>query len=135
FDATGEYLTVLNPIEGGPAEAAGVKPGDEVVAIDGKDAKGIGFEKSVRLIRGDPGTKIELTIRRPSENGKLYKVPLVRKEIHVPSVDWDVLPGGVAYLRVRAFQEKTHDELVDAIGKAKAKLGGKVLGVVLDMRR
>jgi carboxyl-terminal processing protease len=135
FDATGEYLTVLNPIEGGPAEAAGVKPGDEVVAIDGKDAKGIGFDKSVRLIRGDPGTKIELTIRRPSEGGKLYKVPLIRKEIHVPSVDWDALPGGVAYLRIRAFQEKTHAELVDAIGKAKAKLGGKILGVVLDMRR
>src|SRR5262249_53541821 len=125
----------IAPIEGSPAEAAGIRPGDEIVAIDGKDAKGIGVEKSVRKMRGEPGTKVEITIRRPSEGGKLYRVPLVRSEIHVPSVDYDVLPSGIAYLRIRQFQDKTHEELLDAIGKVKAKLGGKILGVVLDMRR
>jgi len=135
IDGSGEYLVVIAPIEGGPAEAAGIKSGDEIVAIDGKDAKGIGVEKSVRLMRGDPDTKVELTIRRPSENGKLYKVPLVRKEIHVPSILTDVLPNGVAYLRIRQFQEKTHADMVDAVAKLRAKMGGKILGVVLDMRR
>ncbi len=134
-DGRGEYLTVIAPIEGGPAEAAGIKPHDEIVAIDGQDAKGMPIEKAVRLMRGDPGTKVELTIRRPSEGGKIYKVPLVRAEIRVPSVAWDALPNGVAYLRIKQFQEKTHSELVDAIGKAKGKLGGKIVGVVLDMRR
>jgi len=134
-DGRGEYLTVIAPIEGGPAEAAGIKPGDEIVAIDGHDAKGMSLEKSVRTMRGEAGTKVELTIRRPSEGGKIYRVPLVRAEIRVPSIGWDVLPGGVAYLRIKQFQEKTHDELVDAIGKAKAKLGGKILGAVVDMRR
>ncbi len=134
-DGRGEYLTVISPIEGGPAEAAGIKPGDEIMAIDGQDAKGISLEKSVRMMRGDPGTKVVLTIRRPSENNKILKVPLVRAEIRVPSVNWEALPGGVAWLRIKQFQEKTHDELVDAIGKVKGKLGGKITGVVLDMRR
>lgn len=134
-DGRGEFLTVISPIEGGPAEAAGIKPGDEIIAIDGQDAKGITLEKSVRLMRGDPGTKVVLTIRRPSENNKILKVPLVRAEIRVPSVNWEALPNGVAWLRIKQFQEKTHDELVDAIGKVKGKLGGKISGVVLDMRR
>jgi carboxyl-terminal processing protease len=134
-DGRGEYLTVIAPIEGGPAEAAGIKPGDEIVAIDGVDAKGMSIERSVRVMRGEPGSKVELTIRRKSEGGKLYRVPLVRAEIRVPSVSWDVLPGSVGWLRIRQFQEKTHDELVDAVGKARAKLGGKMLGVVVDLRR
>lgn len=133
FDAAGEWLTVIAPIEGSPADKAGIKPGDQIVAVDGKEAKPL--DKAGRAIRGDAGTKVELTIRRPSEGGKLYRVPLVRAEIHVPSVDWAPLPKGIAWLRVRAFQEKTHDELVDAIGKVKAKLGGKMSGVVLDLRR
>src|SRR5438067_2544429 len=133
FDPGGEWLTVTAPIEGSPAEKAGIKPGDQILAIDGKEAKPL--DKASHAIRGDPGTKVELTIRRPSEGGKLYRVPLVRAEIHVPSVDWAALPAGIAWLRIRAFQEKTHDELVDAIGKAKAKLGGKIVGVVLDLRR
>ncbi|MGZ3452636.1 MAG: S41 family peptidase [Polyangiales bacterium] len=134
-DARGEWLTVIAPIEGGPAEAAGVRSGDEIVSIDGTDAKGLSLEKSVRMMRGEAGTKVEIVIRRPSEAGKLYRVPLVRAEIRVPSVTWDVLPDGVVYLRIKQFQEKTHEELIDAIGKAKAKIGGKILGVVLDMRR
>jgi len=134
-DGRGEYLTVIAPIEGGPAEAAGVKPGDEIVAIDGQDAKGLTLEKSVRLMRGDPGTKVVLTVRRPSENNKIIKIPLTRAEIRVHSVNWEALPNGVAWLRIKQFQEKTHDELVDAIGKVKGKLGGKIAGVVLDMRR
>lgn len=134
-DGRGEYLTVISPIEGGPAEAAGVKPGDEITAIDGVDAKGLSLEKSVRLMRGDPGTKVLLTIRRPNDNNKIIKIPLTRAEIRVPSVRFDELPGGVAYLRIKQFQEKTHDELVDAIGKVRGKLGGKIFGVVLDMRR
>jgi carboxyl-terminal processing protease len=134
-DGRGEYLTVIAPIEGGPAEAAGVKPGDEIVAIDGQDAKGLTLEKSVRLMRGDPGTKVVLTVRRPSESNKIIKIPLTRAEIRVHSVNWEALPNGVAWLRIKQFQEKTHDELVDAIGKVKGKLGGKIAGVVLDMRR
>ncbi len=140
-DGRGEYLTVIAPIEGGPAEAAGVQPGDQIVAIDGVDAKGLSIEKSVRLMRGEPGTKVELTIRRrpagapASDPGKLYKVSLTRAEIRVPSVQWDALPSGVAWLRIKQFQEKTHDELVDAVGKVKGKIGGKILGVVLDLRR
>ena len=126
---------MISPIEGGPAEAAGINPGDEIVAIDGQDAKGITLEKSVRMMRGDPGTKVVLTIRRPSDNNKILKVPLTRAEIRVPSVNYEALPNGVAWLRIKQFQEKTHDELVDAIGKVKGKLGGKIAGVVLDMRR
>ncbi len=134
-DGRHEYLTVITPIEGGPAEAAGVKPGDEIMMIDALDAKGLSLEKSVRLMRGEPGTKVVLTIRRPNEGNKIYKFPLTRAEIRVPSVSFEALPGGVAWLRIKQFQEKTHDELVDAIGKVKGKLGGKIQGVVLDMRR
>ncbi len=133
-DGRGEYLTIIAPIEGGPAEKAGLKPGDEIVAIDGDDAKGISVEKSVRRMRGKPGTKVELTIRRPSD-GKVYKVPLVRAEIHVPSVRGHVLPGNIVYLRLVQFQETTHAELLETVTKLKAKIGGKIAGVVLDLRR
>ncbi|MBK7395302.1 MAG: S41 family peptidase [Myxococcales bacterium] len=122
------------PHRGGPAEKAGLKPGDEIVAIDGDDAKGISVEKSVRRMRGKPGTKVELTIRRPSD-GKVYKVPLVRAEIHVPSVRGHVLPGNIVYLRLVQFQETTHAELLETVTKLKAKIGGKIAGVVLDLRR
>ncbi len=133
-DGRGEYLVVIAPIEAGPAEKAGVKAGDEIVAIDGDDAKGISIEKSIRRLRGKPGTKVELTIRRPSD-GKVYKVPLVRAEIHSPSVRTALLPGNIGYIRLAQFQETTHTELLEAVTKLKAKAGGKLLGVVLDLRR
>jgi carboxyl-terminal processing protease len=133
-DGRGEYLTVIAPIEGGPAERAGILPGDEIVAIDGQDARNIGLDKSVKVMRGEPGTKIELTIRRPSEM-KIFRVPLIRREIRLPSIDFAALPDGVAWIRIRQFQERTHDDFVDAIGKVRAEIGGPIRGVVLDLRR
>ena len=133
-EAGAEYLTIVSPIEGGPAEAAGLRAGDQIVAIDGQDARGLSLEKAVTKMRGDAGTKVEITIRRPSE-AKVFRVPLVRSVIHVPSVEAWPLPSGVVYLRLRQFQERTRDELLDQLGKVRGKLGVPIAGVVLDMRR
>ena len=133
-EAGAEYLTVVSPIEGGPAEAAGIKAGDQIIAIDGQDAHGLTLEKAVTKMRGDPGTKVELTLRRASE-ARIFRAPLVRAEIHVPSVEAWPLPSQVVYLRLRQFQEKTRDELLDQLAKVRGKLGGPIAGVVLDMRR
>ncbi len=133
-EAGTDYLTIVSPIEGGPAEAAGLKAGDQIVAIDGQDARGLSLEKAVTKMRGDAGTKVEITVRRPSE-ARVFRVPLVRSVIHVPSVEAWPLPQQVVYLRLRQFQEKTRDELLDQLGKVRGKLGGPIAGVVLDMRR
>jgi carboxyl-terminal processing protease len=133
LDMRDGVLTVIAPIEGSPAERAGIKPGDRIVAIDGHSVDEAPLGKTVRKVRGPVGTHVKLTLQRQGSNAAVV-VDLVRESIHVASVRAKPLDGDILYLRLKQFQEHTHEELVDAVAKARAPGGGAFSGVVLDLR-
>ena len=128
-----EQLVVLSPIEGSPAERAGIQSGDVIVSVDGKDASSQPLEKLVKHLRGVPGGHVKLGIRRQG-SPQLLSFDLAREVIHVPSVSSKLLSNRVAYVRVKQFQEHTHDELLEAAAKLRARAGGSIQGIILDLR-
>ncbi|MDP9035023.1 MAG: S41 family peptidase [Myxococcota bacterium] len=126
-------LIVLSPIEGSPAERGGVRSGDIIVSIDGKDPTAEPLDKLVRHLRGAPGALVTIGVRRKG-NPESLRFDLVREVIHVPSVSSKLLSGRVAYVQVKQFQEHTHDELLEAASKLRAGANGSVAGVILDLR-
>ncbi len=142
-DARSDVITVIAPIEGSPAERAGIRSGDKLLAVDGETALGVGLEKMVRKMRGKPGTHVKLTLRRddkhasPDAKNEPVTIDLVREVIKVPSVSSRLLKGDVAYVRIAQFQDKTHEELLKAVARLRAeaaKTNGNLSGVLLDMR-
>ncbi len=127
-----DVVRVIAPVEGSPADRAGIQPGDAIVALDGAPLDGIKPQDLVRMMRGEIGTKLRLTIRAASNN-QLRDVVLVREKIHVASVRPVLMKSGVAYFRIKAFQQGTHRELLRALGDI-LKRYGRPSGVILDLR-
>ncbi|MCC6217209.1 MAG: S41 family peptidase [Polyangiaceae bacterium] len=129
-----DHLVVLGTMEGSPAERAGLRPGDRIVAIDAQPVRDRKLDELLRRMRGAPGTKVDLTVERDGREGS-FGVALVREVIRVVSVVGKLLKGEVAYVRVRQFQEGTHDELLRVVGRLRAEApGGRFAGVLLDLR-
>jgi carboxyl-terminal processing protease len=128
-----EYVVVIAPIEGSPAEQAGIRSGDRILAIDNASVRGKSSIDLVRQMRGEPGTKVLLTVRRTGSEKLLY-FTLTRRVISVASISSKLLAHGVGYLRVKTFQSGTHDEFLDHLGKLRAANKGALAGVILDMR-
>jgi carboxyl-terminal processing protease len=128
-----DQLIVLAPIEGSPAERAGVKSGDVIVSVDSRDASAQPLDRLVRRLRGAPGQHVKLGVRRPGVAEPII-FDLVREVIHVPSVASKLLVDRVAYVRIKQFQEHTHDELLQAAARLRSRAGGPVSGVILDLR-
>lgn len=131
-DQREDSITVIAPIEGSPAARAGIKSGDRIVSVDGKLVRGIRLDRLVDMMRGDPGTRVKLGIVR-GDKPEIVVFDLVREIVHVSSVDAKRLAGDVVYLRIKQFQENTHDEMLEALSKARAG-GAPFTGVILDMR-
>jgi carboxyl-terminal processing protease len=132
-DFSTDFATVIAPIEGSPADRAGIRSGDRIVAIEGQSVRGKSPTDLVRAMRGEPGTKVMLTIRRDGVDRFLY-FTLVRRVITVTSVASKLMDGKIAYLRIKTFQSGTHAEFVDHLGRLRAEAGGKLRGVLLDLR-
>ncbi len=128
-----DQLIVLAPIEGSPAERAGVKSGDVIVSVDGRDPSSEPLDKLVKHLRGAPGTHVKMGVHRQGAAGVIM-FDLVREVIHVPSVAFKLLADNVAYVRIKQFQEQTHEELMAASAVLRARAGGRIHGVVLDLR-
>lgn len=128
-----DQLVVLSPIEGSPAERAGIRSGDTVVSVDGKDPGAEPLDRLIKHLRGAPGSHVKVGIRR---NGvaDVLSFDLVREIIRVASVSSKLLSERVAYVRIRQFQERTHDELLEAAAKLRGRAGGPLAGVILDLR-
>ena len=131
-----DELVVLAPIEGSPAFKAGILSGDLVIGVDGKDPGNVPLDKLVKELRGAPGSHVKVAVRRQETWPTRYLTfDLVREVvIHVPSVSSKLLSGNVAYVRVKQFQERTHDELLEAAAKLRARSGGQLAGIILDLR-
>jgi carboxyl-terminal processing protease len=128
-------LTVVSPVAESPGERAGIRPGDRVLSIDGAATKDMTLGEAIRRMKGAAGTKVVLEIMRP-EFSAPQKLTLVRDRIRTQSVDMRVLDPvrRYAYVRVRAFQERTDRNLVKALDDARGALHGQIRGLVLDLR-
>jgi carboxyl-terminal processing protease len=130
LDKDTKELVVVSPIEGSPASRAGVKPKDVIVSIDGKSTKGMSTEDAVKLIRGQAGTKVVITLRR---NGQLFETPLTRERIELHAVDHQINTANgvkVGYIRLKQFNANATKDMRDAV----RELDDKVDGYVLDLR-
>src|SRR5437660_6088290 len=123
---------VISAIEGTPAAAAGVEPGDRIVKADGQPIVGMDIGEVVRRLRGSPGTPVVLTIARV--NRSAFDLPITRAIIHVESVKSALKPGGIGYIRISTFAETTPGELRAAITRLRQEAGGRFAGFVLDLR-
>jgi carboxyl-terminal processing protease len=127
-------LVVVAPIEGSPAERAGILPGDAIVKIDGRFTKDLSLVDAVKRMRGPKGAPIILSIYRQGEQD-LIDVEVVRDVIKVKSVRNRYLGEGFGYVRLSQFQERTVDDLTNALQKMKTASGDTPFrGLVLDLR-
>ncbi|MGC8871659.1 MAG: S41 family peptidase [Caldimicrobium sp.] len=125
-----DILTVVAPIEDTPAWKAGLKPGDKILKIDEKSTKGMKITEAVKLLRGPKGTPVKLTILRNEKD--VFEVTIIRDVIPIRSVKSKLLEPGYGYVRISQFQEKTLEELVEALKKLEKETDLK--GIVLDLR-
>ena len=129
-DTKGEFLTIVSPIEGSPAEAAGLRPGDMIIAIDGEDMTGFTPEQARQRVLGEAGTTVVLTIAREGETDTL-EFSVVRAKITVPSVTGEMLDSGIAYIDINTFGDNTTTELR---AKLDELLAENPKGIILDLR-
>ncbi len=127
------FVKVISPIDDTPAQRAGVKAGDLIIRLDEKPVKGMSLDDAVKMMRGKPGSEIELTIVRKDEDQPL-KFNITRDRIRVKSIKARMLEPGYAYVRISQFQERTGKELHNAISKLKKENKGPLKGMVLDLR-
>lgn len=126
-------LTVIAPIEGTPAEKAGIKPRDQILEIEGKSTEGMDVQEAVKLLRGPKGSPVKITIKREGEDSPRV-VTLVRDKIVVKSVKAELLDNGIGYIRLTQFQDHTAQDLRTAIEQLAARNGKDLRGLVLDLR-
>ncbi len=125
-------VKVVSPIEGSPAFRAGLKSGDLITKIDDTAVKGLTMDQAVKRMRGEPNTKVALTIFRKSES-RSFPVTIVREEIRMQSVSAKVIEPGYAWLRVRQFQDRTVEDFARKLEEIY-KQEPNLKGLVLDLR-
>jgi carboxyl-terminal processing protease len=127
------FVKVISPIDDTPAKAAGIESGDIIVRLDETPVKGLTLKEAVDKMRGKPGTDITLTIVREGVPAPI-KTTIKRAIIKVKSVKSRTLDAGYGYIRITQFQSGTGENLVQAIDTLKKENGGKLKGMVLDLR-
>ncbi|MDP1788997.1 MAG: S41 family peptidase [Methylibium sp.] len=125
-------VKVVSPIEGSPAFRAGVKSGDLITKIDDSFVKGLTMDQAVKKMRGEPNTKVVLTVFRKAES-RSFPVTITREEIRVQSVRSKMVEPGYAWLRVSQFQDRTVEDFANKLTDLY-KQDPNLKGLVLDLR-
>jgi carboxyl-terminal processing protease len=125
-------VKVVSPIEGSPAYRAGLKPNDLITKIDDSAVKGLSLSEAVKKMRGEPNTKVMLTIYRKDEN-RSFPVTITREEIKTQSVKGKVMEPGYGWIRLSQFQDRTVDDFVKKVDEMY-KQEPNMKGLVLDLR-
>jgi carboxyl-terminal processing protease len=126
-------LTIISPIEDTPASRAGLLAGDQILKIENEYTKDMEIMEAVQLMRGAPGTKITITVMRPTFE-KPQQFTMEREIIKVQSVKAKTLEKGFGYVRLTQFQEHTAEDLSKALTKLHEESGGTLQGLILDLR-
>ncbi|HAT1597433.1 TPA: S41 family peptidase [Legionella pneumophila] len=126
-------VKVITPLVDTPAFKAGIKSGDYIIKLGKESVQGLSLKDAVNLMRGKPGTTIELTILRKGVN-KPLTFDLIREIIQIKSVKSKMLSEGYGYIRLTQFQALTGKDMIKAIEQLKQQAGGKLKGLVLDLR-
>jgi len=126
-------VSVVSPIEGSPADRAGLKSGDLITRIDNTAVKGLSLNDAVKRMRGEPGTKVTLTVLRKAENSRIFTVTITRQEIHNPSVKAKMVAPGYGWIRVSQFQQDTVRDFTAKL-QDLYKQDPNLKGLVLDLR-
>ena len=125
-------VKVISPIEGSPAFRAGLKSGDLITKIDDTMVKGLTVDQAVKRMRGEPKTKVVLTVFRKTES-RTFPVTIIREEIRLQSVRAKIIEPGYAWLRVSQFQDRTVEDFVRKLEELY-KQEPNLKGLVLDLR-
>lgn len=129
----GGLVKVVAPIEGTPADRAGIQSGDMIIKIDDQDVQGMTLNEAVDKMRGKVGSRITVKIFRESEK-KSFDVTIVRDKIRIRSVRWELKDGGVGYVRITTFNEQVENLLPEAFKSLQKSNNDKPLaGLVLDL--
>ena len=127
------FVRVIAPIDDTPAKKAGIEAGDLIIRLNDTAVRGMALREAVDLMRGKPGTTINLTILRKN-HAKPLKITVTRDIINVQSVRHEILDKNNAYLRISQFQNDTGDEVIRQIRTIKKTVGNKLNGLILDLR-
>lgn len=127
------FVKIISPIDDTPAQKAGIKAGDLVIKLGNEPVKGKTLGEAVKIMRGKPGTKLELTIIREGEDAPL-KIVITRAIIKVKSVKQRMLKDNIGYLRISQFQIRTGSDLMNGIVKLEKENKAPLNGLVLDLR-
>lgn len=138
FEGIGAYLNIredglaiiVRPIEGSPAESAGLLAGDIILEVDGETTQGLNIDELVTRIRGPQGTSVTLTVLHPGSELQ-ETITIERNRIEVPSVTWRMLPDNVAMVQLSSFSQGATDELKEALTEAQQQ-GARA--VIFDLR-
>lgn len=125
------YVTVVAPIEDTPGEKAGLKTGDKIIKVDGKEVTGIGLEKATALMKGKKGTTVVLTVSRENRTEPLV-IEIKREDIVLKTVKSDMLEDEIGYIRISMFDQDTGKEFKKAMADIKTK---HAKGLILDLRQ
>lgn len=127
------FVKVISPIDGTPAERAGIKPGDLIIRLNETPVKGMSLNDAVNIMRGKPGTQITLTVVREDQD-KPLDIVIIRDIIKIKSVRSRSLEPGYGYLRISHFQIHTPDDVRAALLKLKDESKDNFKGLILDLR-
>jgi carboxyl-terminal processing protease len=127
------FVRVVAPIDDTPAHKAGLQSGDLIVRIDETPVKGLTLIDAVKLMRGEPGSKVSLTVLREAVE-QPFKVSVTRAIIHVQSVKSKLLEPGYGYLRITQFSTETGKSLDEEMKKLLKENKGELNGLILDLR-
>lgn len=122
-------ITVVAPLKDTPAEAAGIKPKDIIAKVNGEEVFGQKLHEVIKKIKGDPGTKVKLTIIR--EGNGVKEIEIIREIIRIPALKWEMKPDNIGYIRIYSFNEAAFREFNQAV---KDLFSGGAKGLVLDLR-
>lgn len=125
-----DKIIVVAPLEGSPAYKAGIKPGDQIIAVDDQSVEGKAIDEVVSMIRGELGKKVKIKIYRETEK-KTYEFELVRVKIEAPVVEDKILKDNIGYIRFYEFTQNSPEKLMASIEKMKKN---NVSGLILDLR-
>jgi len=125
------HIVILAPIDGSPAQLAGLQSGDIILRANGEDITGLPLEQAVTRIAGKPGTSVTLTILNP-KSGQSREITIVRAEITIRNVRWQRLSGSnVAHLRIAGFSQGVAEEVRKTITEVRDQ---RLTGIILDLR-